>query len=71
MAKVIDINRKKINNNGVYIYEKVDDKYTIVKLLGEYNNKEEAIETLQLLMTNEITEDNLTKIIKDNRAKDI
>lgn len=71
MAKVIDINRKKINNNGVYIYEKVDDKYTIVKLLGEYNNKEEAIETLQLLMTNEITEDDLTKIIKDNRAKDI
>lgn len=71
MAKVIDINRKKINNNGVYIYEKVDDKYTIVKVLGEYNNKEEAIETLQLLMTNEITEDDLTKIIKDNRAKDI
>ena len=71
MAKVIDINRKKINNNGVYIYEKVDDKYTIVKVLGEYNNKEEAIETLQLLMANEITEDDLTKIIKDNRAKDI
>ncbi len=71
MAKVIDINRKKINNNGVYVYEKVDNKYTIVKVLGEYNNKEEAIETLQRLMANEITEDVLTKIIKDNRAKDI
>ena len=66
----LDTKRQKIDNNGVYIYEKVDDNmYTIVKILGEYTNKEDAIETLQQIMSNEVSEDTLTKIVKENRQK--
>ena len=66
----LDTKRQKIDNNGVYIYEKVDDNmYTIVKILGEYTTKEDAIKTLQQIMSNEVSEDTLTKIIKENRQK--
>ena len=66
----LDTKRQKIDNNGVYIYEKVDENmYTIVKILGEYTNKEDAIKTLQQIMSNEVSEDTLTKIIKENRQK--
>ena len=66
----LDTKRQKIDNNGVYVYEKVDDNmYTIVKILGEYTNKEDAIKTLQQIMSNEVSEDTLTKIVKENRQK--
>ena len=66
----LDTKRQKIDNNGVYIYEKVDENmYTIVKILGEYTNKEDAIKTLQQIMSNEVSEDTFTKIIKENRQK--
>lgn len=66
----LDTKRQKIDNNGVYVYEKVDDNmYTIVKILGEYATKEDAIKTLQQIMSNEVSEDTLTKIIKENRQK--
>lgn len=66
----LDTKRQKIDNNGVYIYEKVDDNmYTIVKILGEYTTKEDAIKTLQQIMSNEVSEDTLTKIVKENRQK--
>ena len=65
----LDTKRQKIDNNGVYVYEKVDNMYTIVKILGEYTNKEDAIETLQQIMSNEVSEDTLTKIVKENRQK--
>ena len=66
----LDTKRQKIDNNGVYIYEKVDENmYTIVKILGEYTTKEDAIKTLQQIMSNEVSEDTLTKIIKENRQK--
>ena len=66
----LDTKRQKIDNNGVYVYEKVDENmYTIVKILGEYTNKEDAIETLQQIMSNEVSEDTLTKIVKENRQK--
>ena len=72
MTNIVKLNskRQKIDNNGVYIYEKVDDNmYTIVKILGEYTTKEEAIKTLQQIMSNEVSEDTLTKIVKENRQK--
>ena len=72
MTNIVKLNskRQKIDNNGVYIYEKVDDNmYTIVKILGEYTTKEDAIKTLQQIMSNEVSEDTLTKIIKENRQK--
>ena len=66
----LDTKRQKIDNNGVYIYEKVDENmYTIVKILGEYTTKEDAIKTLQQIMSNEVSEDTLTKIVKENRQK--
>ena len=43
--------------------------YTIVKILGEYTTKEDAIKTLQQIMSNEVSEDTLTKIVKENRQK--
>ena len=66
----LDTKRQKIDNNGVYIYEKIDENmYTIVKILGEYTTKEDAIKTLQQIMSNEVSEDTLTKIVKENRQK--
>lgn len=74
MTKIIRFNQKdkQIDNNGIYVYEKVDEnKYTIVKVLGEYENYVDAADTLMKLMGNEVSEDELTQILKEKRKKDM
>lgn len=74
MSKVLKLNKKdkKIDNKGIYVYEKVsDNKYTVSKLLGEYEDLGSATDILMKIVGNEVSEEELTKILEEKRKMNV
>lgn len=74
MSKVLKLNKKdkKIDNKGIYVYEKVsDNKYTVSKLLGEYEDLGSATDILMKIVGNEVSEEELTKILEKKRKMNV